>query len=674
MIEISFLHSSLTIKSRFLLISLTMDAVLGETTAYGRRQKLKAITHGLDLKGVYGVTLERIKEQGGEKSRIGMRTLMWISQSERQLQLDELFHALAVDIGSTDLNTERIPSVETLLNCCLGLVTVDREAKTVRLIHYTLHEYLSTACPDVFGLTRSIMAETCLTYLNFQIIKEIPPTLLALPRSTPFLKYSSLYWGAHARRQSSEHVVSLALKLFSQIESHISTKLLLLDLISRANRYYRDIPANGPLNGFTGLHCASVFGIVEIATLFMDQQNPGPNKRDFLGITPLIWAAICGQEEVAKLLLERQNVKPDKPDRWFRRTPLAWAARNGHEETVRVLLGQATSKTPQVMKIVRRKSYVNPNSPDKYGQTPITLAAEEGREEVIKMLLGRKDVKPDTVDEYGRTPLLWASSKGREGVVRLLLKRDDVGIDRPDKSGETPLLSAAEDGFEAVVRLLLGRKDINPNRSGKARQTPLLLASKKGHKGVVKLLLAQEDVNPNMSDNDGQTPLTWASKNGNDGVVKLLLEREDINPYMLDDYSQTPLTWAAQNGHDGVVGLLLERKDIDPNLSSISNSPPLSWAAQNGHDRIVKLLLERKDVNRDMPSAIDATPLAWAAKNGNDGVVRLLLLLLLLYIIKLIEPSAMKLINIQKDGSDSLAGTNSLAGNDTLAGQIFRLT
>ena len=38
------------------------------------------------------------------------------------------------------------------------------------------------------------------------------------------------------------------------------------------------------------------------------------------------------------------------------------------------------------------------------------------------------------------------------------------------------------------------------------------------------------------------------------------------------------------------------------------------------------------------------------------------LLFLLLYIIKLIEPSAMKLINIQKDSSD------------VLAGQIFRLT
>ena len=34
----------------------------------------------------------------------------------------------------------------------------------------------------------------------------------------------------------------------------------------------------------------------------------------------------------------------------------------------------------------------------------------------------------------------------------------------------------------------------------------------------------------------------------------------------------------------------------------------------------------------------------------------------------------MNLINIQRDSSDSLAGTNSLTGNDALAGQIFRLT
>jgi len=127
--------------SRFLLVSLTMDAILEQTTAHGRRRKLRVITEGLDLKDIYGTTLERIKRQGGERARLGMATLMWVSHSERLLQIDELLHALAVEIGSTDLNAENIPSVETLLSCCLGLVVVDGRASTGRLIHFTLQEY-----------------------------------------------------------------------------------------------------------------------------------------------------------------------------------------------------------------------------------------------------------------------------------------------------------------------------------------------------------------------------------------------------------------------------------------------------------------------------------------------------------------------------------------------------
>src|SRR5207302_8753108 len=133
-----------------------------------------------------------------------------------------------------------------------------------------------------------------------------------------------------------------------QIESHISTKLLLVDLITRTGRYNRDIPANGHLVGFTGLHCASVFGIVEIATALMDQPNTDLNKRDFLGITPLIWATICGQEEVAKLLLEQQTTIPDKPDSHFQRTALSWAAHKGHEGIVTLFLdlGSAEPDSP----------------------------------------------------------------------------------------------------------------------------------------------------------------------------------------------------------------------------------------------------------------------------------------------------------------------------------------
>ena len=45
----------------------------GETTAYGRRQRLEAMAEGLDLKDVYGATLERIKEEGGEKASVPNR-------------------------------------------------------------------------------------------------------------------------------------------------------------------------------------------------------------------------------------------------------------------------------------------------------------------------------------------------------------------------------------------------------------------------------------------------------------------------------------------------------------------------------------------------------------------------------------------------------------------------
>jgi len=522
---------SLTDTSRFLLISLAVDAILEQTTVYGRRQKLRVMTESLDLKDVYGATLERIKEQGGQETRLEMAALMWLSHSERPLQFDELSHALAIEIGSRDLNPERIPSVETLSRCCLGLIVIDKEVSTIRLIHTTLQEYLRTS-PDIFGPTHSIMAETCLTYLNFRAIGDTSPTLFALPQQAPLLKYSSLYWGVHATKEASEEVVSLTFKLFQQIESHISTKLLLVDLISRTGRDSSDIPIEGPLAGFTGLHCASVFGIAEVATALMDQPNCDLSGRDFLGTTPLVWAAICGQEGVAKQLLERQTVNPDKPDGYFRRTPLSWAAMKGHKGIVGLLLGWATArpdgrdgwwgKTPRVLNKVRGKRHVNPNSLDKYGQTPILLAAEEGHEGVVTLLLGRKDVKSDKPNNDGQTPLHRAARNGHEGVVKILLEPNDVSPNKPDNHGRTPLLGAA-----------IG-----------------------GHEGVVKFLLERDDVSPDMPDEDGRTPLCWAARNGYEGVVKLLLERDDVTPDKPDNDGQIPLEWAIQHGYSGVVALL----------------------------------------------------------------------------------------------------------------------
>ena len=98
------LHYPLIDIFRFLLVSLNIEAILQESTIYRRRERLSKMTDGLGLEDVYGATIERIKAQGGDKSRFGMGALMWISHAERPLQADELCYALPVQLGSMDLN------------------------------------------------------------------------------------------------------------------------------------------------------------------------------------------------------------------------------------------------------------------------------------------------------------------------------------------------------------------------------------------------------------------------------------------------------------------------------------------------------------------------------------------------------------------------------------------
>ena len=66
----------------------------------------KVAATGVDLDTVYDQTLRRIKEQKGDRSRLGIEVLMWVSHAERPLRIDELCHALAVEIEATDLDPE----------------------------------------------------------------------------------------------------------------------------------------------------------------------------------------------------------------------------------------------------------------------------------------------------------------------------------------------------------------------------------------------------------------------------------------------------------------------------------------------------------------------------------------------------------------------------------------
>jgi len=424
------------------------------------------MTDGLGLGDAYGATLSRIKGQGGRKARLGMSALMWISHSERPLKSDELCHALAVEIGSPNFNTDNVPSIGTLLACCQGLVVVDKETSTIRLIHFTLQEHLRVY-PKLFGTAHSEMAETCLSYLNSEEVKALPTRPSPDLRGTPFLEYCSQYWGTHARRELSDCAKLLALKLFDNPSNYLPTEILL-----KAQGWYLSDVNCDALSLLSGLHCASIFGIDEIVARLVEVEGCDINQEDCVGNTALMWAAQKGHEGVAKILLGRDDVDPNKPDE-YGQTPLRCAVLCGQGGVVKLLLG---------------RNDVNPDELDKYGQTVLGSAAAYGSEGMVQILLGRDDVNPNKPNEYGQTPLWWAVYHGYERVVKLLLRRGDVNPDEPDTYGRTPLWWAAYNGREEVVKILLGRDDVNPNKQDEYGQTPLQQAIEKGHAGVIALL------------------------------------------------------------------------------------------------------------------------------------------------------------------------------------------
>ena len=126
-------------------------------------------------------------------------------------------------------------------------------------------------------------------------------------QDTLFLEYSSVYWGAHAKRDLSDCAKRLALELFGGRSNHISAKLL---LVTERSRLY--FPSFGVYSKSSGLHCASLHGIAEIVTSLVEAEGCDISQTDCTGNTPLIWAAVGGHEEVVKILLGQDGVDPNK--------------------------------------------------------------------------------------------------------------------------------------------------------------------------------------------------------------------------------------------------------------------------------------------------------------------------------------------------------------------------
>lgn len=610
--------------------------MLEQLTITKRRNTLREMPKG--LRDAFGDTIERIQRQRGA-AELAMGVLKWTYLTRRPLRLEELRHALAVNPTDTRLDRDNFVSEKSLLSCCLGLIVIHEGTSTVRLVHLLLQEYLISQHQRLFKTGHSEIAQTCLTYMNFDNFSAEHTEIEKWLGYFTFFRYAACNWGHHVREQEDQPVEELALCLLQQP----TTLKNISQVLGRSMRSYAEI--HSVL--FSALHVVAYFGASNVVRLLIDQarteskdtQLQTLNSQDPRGRTPLLWAAAYGHEAVVRQFLELDDIDVNSKDH-DEETPLSLAVKNKKDAVVRLLL---------------ERTDVDVNIRDHSGDTPLWCAFKTGHEAVVRILLERDDVDVNAKYRDHHTPLLLAAKNRKDAVVRLLLKRADVDVNIRDRSGETPLLHAAERGYEAIVRILLERADIDVNSKYQGSDTPLCCASKNCHETVVELLLERDDVDVNEKDWQGWTPLSHAIENGNETIVRLILQRADVDvhttipwghppllhasglsrqliaqPPCRDEIEvsvrgQTPLSHAAEKGNKAVIMLLQQRNDINVNVQDEDGNTPLLCAARDGKDEVVQLLLARDDIDVSIKGWMGKTAISYAAENGNEGVVRLLL-------------------------------------------------
>ena len=348
--------------------------------------------------------MARINGQVIEFKRLANQILMWIVCAKRPLTTRELQHALAVEVGESVLNEDKIPEIEDMVTVCAGLVTVDEESGIIRLVHYTTQEYFEQTQKSWYPTAEVEITKICLTYLSFSrfesAVCETPSEFEDRLQWNPLYDYAARNWGYHARVVSAE--VEYLAKTFFGSEFKVSNSCQAM----MAPRDYIGTSRHRPRK-MTGLHLAAHFGLMEMMIAMLKDQGC-LESQDNGSWTPLFYAVKNEQEAMVKLLLEK-GADLESKDAYRARTAISYAASYGFMGIVQLLLEKGA----------KLESKCN------YRRTPLCYAAIEGHSATVKLLL-EKGADPVSNYDWDSTLLDYAKHSGHEEVVKLLL---DNGAD-----------------------------------------------------------------------------------------------------------------------------------------------------------------------------------------------------------------------------------------------------
>ena len=284
------------------------------------------------------------------------------------------------------------------------------------------------------------------------------------------------------------------------------------------------------------------------------------NRKDVFDRSPVMFAANFNDVEGLRRLLKQGA---DFTQHGSARSPLTIAAMCNHTKCIQFLLDEVAG--------------YDVNEIDPKGETSLTVTCYKIRfngnqfaTEAMLLLLDKYKVDVNSTNRFGQTPLMVACNQGHlEGVKILLSKYSDViDINVRDKTGWTAFANATYHGHIDIMKLVMETNKLDMQGMNDAFVKGF--GNRKSLDGAL-YLIKHENIDINVTDYDGFSALTSLTERGNQSGIELLLSEEyidKINIYKKSKWGGTALTYAVFRSNIDVMKRLL---DIDKSNSGGDN-------------------------------------------------------------------------------------------------------
>ncbi|KAM0467641.1 hypothetical protein ACHAP7_011713 [Fusarium lateritium] len=666
-----------TISSQmFLLARLHLDRLGSNILLPDLRKDLEQLP--IDLAHVFESSLQKIaKDCESPGNRLAQHVLTCIIHGKEALTINQVCEGFALTKDRSRAYQDWRPGGDRVLSVCAGLVVLDSDKITLRLVHESARNSIFDhgIIPKIAGPE---MAKICLA------------CLLWGKDNSPLLSYSAIQWTSHL------HGINLAnnKKLCDLIKAFLITS----PKLSRAFEKLK-VSQHG-VNGLTGLHAVAYLDLpiwvdllvkygIKVDTPCADGQTAlhwavthgrhrviqrllrfraDPNVRDsskdtplhkFLsspacrgldiaeslikagaevcianlkGVTPLSSAIRYGPTSAAKLfILSRKDINEEIEAGW---TSLREVFDHGSGRMQQ--LGEFANNEDSLLPVkhavkdhlhylidIHLEHKVILNRPTTSGWLALSHAAKNGSVTILKKLLEHKWDPADCNikdPELEKSALHWALEYGHSKAARLLIK-SGAKIDEENVDGWKPLIEATKARRYDMAHFLIAR-GADVNATDNEGVSSLIHAVEIGDKDITWLLVVN-GANVNLQAKDGTHAINIAIARRDLASAWLLCEH-GANLKSINGGGETLLHQVAKCGHQETTTFLLDR-GLSISDRDHKGLTPLHHAIVGGSESIASAMIHRSRVSIDIPDGKGKTPLMYAVSNVRSIMVQRLL-------------------------------------------------